>query len=163
MIKNGKDLVPIAGGGICQVATTVYRAALNAGLPVTERASHSLYVSYYEKYGVGIDATIFPHSQDLTFVNDTGNYLLVQAYSREFEAAVHVYGHSDGRAVTLRGPYFSTSASSVMEQLQRTLRNNEIAWLQTVRSVDGSEATNVIFSRYLEIPRRLRSEYAMAN
>lgn len=163
-IVNGKDLVPIAGGGICQVATTVYRAALNAGFPITERANHSLYVTYYEKYGVGIDATIFPKAQDLVFVNDTDHYLLLQAYSRGFEAYVHVYGAPDGRKVALRGPFFQTNETpEVTQVLGRSMKSNEIVWLQYITRTDEASLTNVILSRYSSIPRRLKEMYAGAN
>jgi vancomycin resistance protein YoaR len=160
VIMNGKDLVPIPGGGVCQVATTVYRGVLYAGLPVTERVSHSLFVTYYEKYGVGIDATVFPGKQDFTFLNDTGNYLLLQAYTKDFEAAVHLYGVPDGRSVTLAGPFFSTNTTEQTQTLLGTkLRGNEIGWLQTIRFADGSEKINPILSRYLSIPKRLYAEY----
>ena len=58
VIFNGGDLEPAPGGGICQASTTVFRATVNAGFPVVERRAHSLYVRYYKKHGVGIDATI---------------------------------------------------------------------------------------------------------
>jgi vancomycin resistance protein YoaR len=65
------------GGGICQVSTTMYRAILQAGLPITERKPHSWKVSYYgQSMGHGLDATIYPGVSDLKFLNDTGNYLL---------------------------------------------------------------------------------------
>ncbi|MFA6522964.1 MAG: VanW family protein [Candidatus Peribacteraceae bacterium] len=161
VIMNGKDLVSFPGGGICQVATTVYRAVLNAGLPVLERANHSLYVTYYEKYGVGIDATVFPYKQDLSFVNDTGHPLLMQAYSDGFEASVHFYGTSDGRVIALNGPYFQgTESAELRSQLGRSLSVNEIAWLHSVTSAAGVERNDIVLSRYLAIPRQLRKEYA---
>ncbi|MDD4319502.1 MAG: VanW family protein [Candidatus Peribacteraceae bacterium] len=161
VIMNGTDLVPFPGGGICQVATTVYRAALLAGLPITERANHSLYVTYYEKYGVGIDATIFPKRQDLTFHNDTDRYLLLQAYTRGFEAFVHVYGVRDGRTVEMAGPYFQTNGTEEMNGLLgRPLRTNEIAWIRTVHSPVGSASVEPVLSRYQSVPRKLKLEYA---
>ena len=161
VIFNGKDLISSPGGGICQVATTVYRAALNAGMPIVERANHSLYVTYYAKYGVGIDATVYPKRQDLVFVNDTGNYLLLQAYAKGFEAYVNVYGAPDGRSVALRGPFFSTNTTSdVLAALGAPVRKNEIAWLHVVRYADGVERNSVIRSRYSSIPKSVRDTYA---
>ncbi|GAB4449495.1 MAG: VanW family protein [Chloroflexi bacterium OHK40] len=70
------------GGGVCQVSTTVFRASFYAGLPITERNQHSFRISWYEELGEppGLDAAIFtgPGGYDLRFVNDTGNWLLMQ-------------------------------------------------------------------------------------
>ena len=56
------------GGGICQVSSTLYCAALNAGLEITERHSHSKPVGYVP---AGMDATVSWQSVDLKFVNNT--------------------------------------------------------------------------------------------
>lgn len=156
-IFNGQDLVPVPGGGICQVATTAYRAILNAGLPIVKRKQHSLYVSYYEKHGVGLDATVYPGQQDLTFVNDTGNWLLIQAYSDGFEASVNIYGTPDGREVELVGPYFTANVPE--DLLPNGLKRNEIAWSRTVTYSDGREQKEAILSRYKELPKSLAKKY----
>jgi vancomycin resistance protein YoaR len=98
------------GGGICQDSTTLFRAAFWAGLPITERWGHSFYISWYDKYGLGeqgngagLDATIFTGGPDLKFVNDTGNWLLMQTASnpRTGVAEVAFYGTKVDRQVTL--------------------------------------------------------------
>ena len=95
------------GGGVCQVSTTVFRAALDAGLPIVERTAHSYRVSYYEQDSpVGIDATIYRPSVDLKFLNDTPNYILVAS---EFDEANYsliykIYGTNDGREVEITEP-----------------------------------------------------------
>ncbi len=58
-----------AGGGICQVSTTVFRAAFFAGLPIVERYPHTYRVSWYEP-PVGLDATVFTPWVDFKFRND---------------------------------------------------------------------------------------------
>lgn len=68
--------VPEYGGGLCQVSSTAFRAALNAGLPILERHAHAYPVGYYKPYGV--DATIYLPTPDMRFANDTGKYILVQ-------------------------------------------------------------------------------------
>ena len=159
IIVEGDQLVDAPGGGICQASTTVYRALLNAGLPEEERREHSLYVYYYEKYGVGIDATVFPGQQDLKFKNDTGNYVLIQAYDDGYEAIVNVYGTSDGRSVEFEGPYFTTTAPDNFQVYERELRKNEIAWVRKVTYLNGEEKENMILSRYKTIPSYLVSKY----
>ncbi len=158
-IFNGDQLVPVPGGGICQVSTTMYRAILHAGLPVVKRKQHSLYVSYYEKHGVGLDATIYPGQQDLTFMNDTGNWLLIQAYSDGYEASVNIYGTPDGRTASLAGPYFTANVPEGLLENGKNLKKNEIAWTHTVTYADGREQKEIILSRYKELPKSLAKKY----
>lgn len=159
IFENGDELRPTPGGGLCQTSTTVYRAVLAGGLPVIERRSHSLYVSYYKKYGVGLDATIFPGSQDLAFVNDTPSYLLMQATTEGKDVTVNFYGIPDGRKVVLDGPYFSTTAPDDLRIYGRKLREKEIAWIQRIVRPSGEEQKNVILSSYNKgIPRQILVE-----
>ena len=67
MIING-ELQTGLGGGVCQVSTTVFNAAYEAGLPITARTNHALYISHYP---LGRDATVDYPDIDLKFVNDT--------------------------------------------------------------------------------------------
>jgi vancomycin resistance protein YoaR len=94
------------GGGICQVSTTVFRAAFYGGLPITERNQHSFRISWYEELGEppGLDAAIFtgPGGYDMRFVNDTGRWLLMQTEVDSARAVLRVklYGTDPGRQVT---------------------------------------------------------------
>lgn len=101
------------GGGVCQDSTTVYRAAFWAGLPITERHAHAFYISWYDRYGLGsygngqgMDASIYTGVNDLKFVNDTGNWLLMQTEVDEANQvlAVRLYGTRPNREVRLEGP-----------------------------------------------------------
>lgn len=76
---------PGIGGGICQVSTTLFRAAFWAGLPISERWQHAYRVGYYElgpNNPPGFDAAIWQPAQDLAFTNDTPNHILIR---REFD------------------------------------------------------------------------------
>ncbi len=64
------------GGGVCQVSTTLYRAAFFAGLPILERWNHGYIVSWYGE--PGLDATVYSPYVDLKFKNTTDAFLLVQ-------------------------------------------------------------------------------------
>jgi vancomycin resistance protein YoaR len=103
------------GGGICQDSTTMFRAAFWAGLPITERWGHSFYINWYDRYGYGeygdgpgMDATIYtgPGGSDLRFLNDTGNWLLIQTHVDVDKtlAEVRIYGTDPGRTVEFEGP-----------------------------------------------------------
>jgi hypothetical protein len=115
-IIYGGELRDAPGGGICQGSTTVYRAILGAGLPVTQHKAHSKYVYYYEQgdfstddvvSAVGIDSAIYPPERvDLKFYNDTPGPILIQATTVGKEAFVSFYGVDDGRTTTFDGPYF---------------------------------------------------------
>ncbi len=157
-IFEGGALRPVQGGGICQAATTLYRALVKAGLPVVKRAPHSLYVTYYKAYGVGVDATIFPGAQDLTFVNDTGHPILILSRYEGEDAYVELYGTPDGRQVALDGPFFSTTDTSIFSVNGAPLRNNEIGWSQTITRPDGSVEHGQIVSRYKSVPTSLKTE-----
>lgn len=102
VIKEDRT-VPEFGGGLCQVSTTLFRAALNAGLKITERTNHSYRVSYYEP-PVGMDATIYSPKPDLRFVNNTPAYILVQSGVSGSSITFNFYGTSDGRRVTTSDP-----------------------------------------------------------
>jgi vancomycin resistance protein YoaR len=151
----GSNVKMTVGGGICQVVTTIYRAALLAGLPIKERAHHSQYVRYYEKYGVGIDATIFQGIKNLQFVNDTEHYILIQGWSRGNEAYVHIYGTSDGRTVTMQGPFFYDTPRTERSDLLPELFNNQIGWVRRIHYADGTEKSGRLVSTYQKPWKRL--------
>lgn len=158
-IFNGKDLVMAPGGGICQVSSTVFRAALLAGFPILEHRSHSLYVHYYEQYGVGLDATVFPGHQNLTFLNDTPGPLLLQSYSRGDDAFVQVYGTDDHRSVVMSGPYFAGTAPKDLLVRGKTLRGNDIAWQRAVTLSSGEQRSEIFGAHYLELPKSLSKKF----
>src|SRR3989344_7686107 len=105
IIKSGRTILD-DGGGVCQVSTTVFRAALNAGLEIVERKPHSYRVSYYEQGGFkpGLDATVYPPYADLKIKNNSDNYLLIQSHFEKDIAKLtyFIYGKKDGRTVILR-------------------------------------------------------------
>ena len=103
IIKDGRTVLG-DGGGVCQVSTTLFRAVLDAGLPIVERTAHAYRVHYYENDSQpGFDATIFSPSVDLKFKNDTGNYILIQTAfdPKTNKLVIDFYGTKDGREVTL--------------------------------------------------------------
>lgn len=90
------------GGGLCQVSTTVFRAAILAGLTIKERRPHSFPVQYYNPQG--FDSTIYPGIVDLKFINDTTSHILIQTRVIGSQLSVEIYGSDDGRKVTMKGP-----------------------------------------------------------
>lgn len=147
-IFNAKDLEPVPGGGLCQVSTTVYRAALNAGLNITEQRNHSLYVKYYKEYGNGLDATIYPGQQDLKFVNDTGNYILMRSWTDGDDAYVNFYGTKDGRIVELIGPMYYNDYPEEYKGKVNFVSRSQIGWAHKIKWPDGREEEKILMSSY---------------
>lgn len=102
VIKN-KKLIYEYGGGICQVSTTLFRAAVLSGLPIIERHAHAFPVQYYNPQG--LDATIYPGVSDLKFKNGTSNHILLQTKIVGTKLIFEIYGSRDGREIVLDGPH----------------------------------------------------------
>ena len=101
VIKKDKT-EPEFGGGICQVSTTAFRAAINSGLEITARRNHAYPVSYYNPQGM--DATIYIPRPDLRFINNTPSYILIETKIEGTELIFNFYGTDDGRKTTIVGP-----------------------------------------------------------
>lgn len=106
LIIFGNQTIKGVGGGVCQVSTTLFRAAFFSGFPITERYAHAYRVSYYEQTAggsdpdlAGLDATVFIPVVDLKFVNDTSYWLLMETYVYEDRIMWKFYSTSDGRTV----------------------------------------------------------------
>ena len=95
------------GGGVCQVSTTVFRAALQAGFPLIERYNHGYAVSWYGE--PGLDATIYTPSVDFKFLNDSGAHLLIQPLVNRGTGLIsfHFYGTKPDRQVIISEPVYT--------------------------------------------------------
>jgi vancomycin resistance protein YoaR len=93
----GGVLVPSIGGGVCQTATTIFNAAFEAGLPVSERHNHSWYISHYP---MGRDATVSWGGPDLVFKNDLKHAILIDVSYTDTTFTISFYGTKQGRKVT---------------------------------------------------------------
>ncbi|MFD2671940.1 VanW family protein [Marinicrinis sediminis] len=91
VIVNGK-LVPGVGGGICQVSSTLYNAALLYGLEVIERQPHSLPVSYVP---LGQDATFASGSINFRIRNQTHSSVLIHTETADKKLTVKLFGKRD--------------------------------------------------------------------
>lgn len=106
IISQGRTVLG-DGGGLCQVSTTLFRAAMDAGLPILERWGHSYRVSYYELNSKpGIDATVIAPSKDFKFKNDTPGHILIQTINdpKKLHLVIEIYGTSDGRVASVTEP-----------------------------------------------------------
>jgi vancomycin resistance protein YoaR len=114
-IIQGDWVVSDIGGGACQASTTVFRAALYAGLPFEEWNYHNFRLAMYEIDGSppGIDAAIYqPNNEwewelDLKFTNPTENWMLVEMTTEGETAITRIYGTPQGWEVKVEVPYIS--------------------------------------------------------
>jgi vancomycin resistance protein YoaR len=135
------------GGGTSQVATTVFNAAWEAGLKITERNPHSLYISRYQ---LGRDATVYWPSLDLKFVNDTSQWVLVKGFAESDGVTVSIYGGERRRVESSQGTFQVTGAVPVQRIKDKSIpigervveeegtRPSRTSVTRTVYSSDGS-------------------------
>ncbi len=156
-IFKGTQLEYAPGGGVCQASTTIYRAALLAGLPILEQRNHSLYVDYYEAYGSGLDATIFPGVQDLKFLNDTGHPLLLISFIRNDDLFVNLYGTPTGRSVELKGPFTASNESDEILKTFGDLGIGQAVWKYTLKKPGETEIQSQwLISDYMSLVKQVR-------
>lgn len=101
VIKEDKVIAEL-GGGLCQVSTTAFRAAIYSGLPILERRPHAYAVPYYNPQGM--DSTIYPPHPDLRFKNDTGGTILVQTQVIKNDLIFNFFGAKQTRTIKIIGP-----------------------------------------------------------
>ena len=118
----GTEYAEEVGGGTSQVATTVFNAAWEAGLRITERHPHSLYIS---RYPLGRDATVYWPSLDLEFVNDTKSWILVRGFSESDGISVAIYGGERRRIESSATPLVTTGPVPVQRVQDPALRKGE--------------------------------------
>jgi vancomycin resistance protein YoaR len=123
VIVNG-ELQTGLGGGVCQVSTTVFNAAYEAGLPITARTNHALYISHYP---LGRDATVNYPDIDLKFVNDTGRWLLLRTWVGSSSLTAVLYGTPVHRRVeSVAQPLHVVAQPPLEKTVDATLKPGDV-------------------------------------
>ncbi len=135
----GTEYAEEVGGGTSQVATTAFNAAWEAGLPITERHPHSLYISRYQ---LGRDATVYWPSLDLKFVNDTKSWVLVKGFSESDGISIAIYGGETRRVESSATPLVVTGRVPVDRVQDPTLPKGK-----TVVETEGTAPTRTTATR----------------
>jgi vancomycin resistance protein YoaR len=133
-IQNGR-LIPGVGGGVSQIATTVFNAGFFAGLDFGEYMSHSIYIS---RYPYGREATVNYPDLDLELVNTTPYAVMIWTEYTDTSITVSMYSTRYWAAVDQTGQ--STSRSGVACTSVRTER--------TRTAVDGTPTVDYVTARY---------------
>jgi vancomycin resistance protein YoaR len=140
LIIFGDRTIKGVGGGVCQVSTTLFRAAFFGGYPIVERHPHAYRVGYYEltRYGgrdeslAGLDATVFVPVVDFKFTNDTGSWLLLETYVyKDNQLQWKFYSTSDGRSVE-----WSSNQSNKVEAPDPLYKENKDLAKGKIKQID---------------------------
>lgn len=150
------------GGGVCQVSTTVFRAAVQGGFPITERHAHGYVVSWYGE--PGLDATIYTPHVDLRFKNDTGAFLLIKPEVDIVKGRItfSFYGTRPDRTVELSKPVISnvqvpepplyqedrSLPHGTIKQVEWEKNGQDVVVTRTIRTGDGKVSEDRFVSKY---------------
>jgi vancomycin resistance protein YoaR len=148
----GTEYAEEVGGGTSQVATTAFNAAWEAGLDITERNPHALYIS---RYPLGRDATVYWPSLDLKFRNDTEDWVLVKGFVESDGIRIAIYGGEQRRVESSPGTMTITGSAPVERVRDPTLPKGT-----TVVEAEGSvpSRTSVTRTIYATDGELLRTE-----
>jgi vancomycin resistance protein YoaR len=130
-IVGPNTLEDVLGGGICQVSTTMFNAVFEAGLKVTERHNHSIFINHYP---LGRDATVTGGGKNLRFVNDTDHYIWIRGSSNGITTTISIYGTSDGRKVSYSvGKFYNVKGPGTVKINDPTMA------VGTTKVIDGGQ------------------------
>ncbi|WP_274654146.1 VanW family protein [Paenibacillus humicola] len=155
VIVNGV-LTPGIGGGICQVSSTLYNAALLIGLDMTERRNHSLPVSYLP---MGRDATFAEGAINFRFKNTTGRHLIIRTVVEGRKLTVKLFGSMpanvsyalDSKTVQVLDPPIKEVASNAVpsgsKQLVSSGKPGYVVETYRTKLVNGKAVSRTRISR----------------
>lgn len=168
----GDQTVQDVGGGLCQVSTTLFRAAFNYGLEINERHAHGYRVYYYERLAnrqldpglAGLDASVYLPVLDLKFTNDTPYWILMETQPdlNLFQLQWRFYSTDVNRYVE----YTSTGLTNVIPEGEPVYHENpnlpsgyveQVDW-----GIDGADVTiyrTVYENGFIHIQDRFDTHY----
>lgn len=118
--SQGK-VIQSAGGGVCQVSSTLYSAALRADLGIVSRSNHSMPVNYLP---LGQDAAVADYGPDLKFKNNTGNHIYIQAFSNGGSITTRIFGTNTGKNVEVSSQVVSRTSDKITAVTYKKVTQN---------------------------------------
>src|SRR3989338_839059 len=152
LVIKGNRTIPEFGGGLCQIGTTIFRAALASGLPILERQNHSYRVRYYEP--AGTDATIYGPKPDFRFLNDTGYSILIQTKIKGDDLIFEFWGTKDGRQISQTTPRIYNITKPPSKKIIPTTELPEGEEKCTERAHDGADTEFTYTVIYSDGPKK---------
>ncbi len=122
LITDGGRTSTEVGGGVCQLSTGLFRAALSTGMDITERRNHSRVIPAY--YPIGLDATIYQGQQDMKFTNNTPGDVMLHFVKSGEKIAVFLIGTDDGRSVEITRKEAYWSKGNLISKWRRVINTN---------------------------------------
>ena len=160
--------VPSVGGGICQVATSVFQPVYWAGYEIDERHWHDYWIDHYSSHGyVGLDATVDESAGlDFQFKNTTGHYILIDAWTAGQTIHVELIGTKPDWKVTVTPPV----VTDVVKAPTEIARTDSPLWpkgttIVTEAAADGFKASidrHVVSPNGSDRVYQIRESYAPA-
>ena len=153
--SNYTDPTGALGGGMCSSSTTLFNAALRAGLKMGARSNHKYYIN---RYPLGLDATVSimgGSRQTMSFTNDTGHPIVIRAFKirgsgGRGKVRYQIWGAPDGRKVEISRPSVSnvrkattnvvkvtTLRRGVREQVEYPSNGMDVLVTRVVRNAKG--------------------------
>jgi hypothetical protein len=156
--------VPSVGGGICQVATTVFQAAFWAGLPFVERSYHLYWISRYGQPPsgrTGMDATVDDPGVDLKFKNTTSDWIRLDSWVDGSNIGFTIVGVDQGWQVEATKPRIFDVVPTTqvpVRQFDPSLAPGRELWVE--HAEDGFRASLI---RLVKLDDQIVDEYPFTN
>lgn len=153
----GGKVVQTIGGGICQVSSTLYNAVLRAGLTITDRTAHGMYVQYVPQ---STDATVVDNAIDFKFRNDRKYPVKIVTTCENGVMTASIYGvkEVDEPTIDIETKILETIEYTTQKQNDSSMKKGTTKVVQ--KPVNGyvSEAYKVYYKNGKEISRELISK-----
>ena len=139
----GGKVVDGLGGGICQVSSTLYNAALLANLEITDRTAHMMHTGYVKP---SLDATVVYGSIDFKFKNNRETPIKIEATVKNGKATTKIYGLKSDKdvIVELESKILETIKYTTVTQYDNTMNEGTTKVLQSPMNGYKSEAYKII-------------------
>ena len=136
----GNQLVPDAGGGVCQVSTTLFNAVLRAGLFIASRSPHFAPAAYVP---VGMDATVADNSLDFAFTNPFQHPVYIYTVAGDNSVTTYILGNHGDTCTT-------TFKTIELENLpHRVIRKHKGDAAGDVREQEGYDGHRIVIRRHV--------------
>ncbi|MCL1891062.1 MAG: VanW family protein [Coriobacteriia bacterium] len=141
----GNEFVDAIGGGVCQVATTIFNAAYESGLPIEERTNHALYLSNYPD---GRDAAVSFPSPDLKFTNDTPDWMVLTIEATDDHVTATLWGTDPGYKVETKKGAWAKGTKYKTKKVENNKLYEDEEKVKT-KGVNGSSisVTRLVYDR----------------
>ncbi len=145
------EMTETPGGGVSQFATTLYNALFDGGYVIRERKAHSF---YFNRYPMGLEATLSFPSPDLVFFNDTQAALLLRCDYSQTHIRVRLFGDNGGRKIERRVSKPFDYTDPRVEYVGNERRDPETEKVKDA----GSHGFSVVTTRIIALPDGTRKE-----